>query len=148
MRNLARAREAIRKQIGDLEKESNIYQSEPWGYSSPHSFYNCTLAVLTHLEALGVLDVLMAIEASMGRIRKGSGYSDRLIDIDLLFYGDLVMEDPRLTLPHPALEKRRFVLEPLHEIAPALVHPRSGLSIRELLARCPDKARLIPVKED
>jgi len=147
MRMLILAREAFREQIGDLVKVSKVYQSEAWGYSSPNSFYNCCVSVHTLLAPLAVLDALMAIEESLGRIRKGGGYADRNIDIDLLFYGDILMEHPRLILPHPALEKRRFVLEPLAEIAPEFVHPRSGLKVREMLEHCPDESILTPVEE-
>jgi 2-amino-4-hydroxy-6-hydroxymethyldihydropteridine diphosphokinase len=145
-RNLNRAREAIRDQIGDPIKLSGVFHSEAWGYSSTHSFYNCCISVLTRLEPLVVLDALLSIEESMGRVREEGGYADRLIDMDLLFYGDRIMNHPRLILPHPDLDKRRFVLEPLAEIAPALVHPRSGLNITELLARCTDQSVLTPVK--
>jgi 2-amino-4-hydroxy-6-hydroxymethyldihydropteridine diphosphokinase len=147
MRNLTRARDAIRDQIGTPISLSGVYESEAWGYSSAHSFYNCCLSVCTRLEPLFVLDALLSIEESLGRIRKDEGYADRLIDMDLLFYGDRIQEHPRLKLPHPALEKRRFVLQPLTEIAPELVHPVNGLTIKELLWRCPDQTRLTEVKE-
>lgn len=147
MSNLNRAREIIRDQIGDPLRLSGVYESEAWGYSSSHSFYNCCLSLCTRLEPLAVLETLLSIEASLGRIRKDEGYADRLIDMDLLFYGDRILDHPRLTLPHPALEKRRFVLQPLAEIAPELVHPVNGLQIRELLERCPDQSLLTLVKE-
>lgn len=146
MMNLNLAKESIRKQAGKVIKVSRVYQSEAWGYSSQNPFYNCSLALYTQLEALDLLDTLMGIEKSMGRIRKEDGYADRLIDIDLLLYGEISMTHPRLTLPHPAMDKRRFVLEPLLEIAPDLLHPITGLSIREMLERCPDTGTLIPVE--
>lgn len=145
--NLTRAREAIRQQIGEEALVSKIYQSEAWGYSSPHGFYNCCVELFCSLEPLALLNALLAIEESMGRTREGGGYADRIIDIDLLFYGDRILEHPRLILPHPALERRRFVLVPLAEIAPELVHPRSGLNILEMLDRCPDQALLSPLEE-
>ena len=133
MQNLRQAGELFEKQAGDLLKVSKIYQSEAWGYSSSNDFYNCCLSGICHLEPLALLETLMEIETSLGRIRKGGGYSDRLIDIDLLFYGDSILEEPRLTLPHPAIANRRFVLLPLTEIAAELVHPVSGLTIQEML---------------
>jgi len=148
MSNLTRAGEAIQNRIGNLVKMSGVYQSEAWGYTSTNSFYNSCLSVLTHLDPLSVLDALLAIEESMGRVRTEGGYADRIIDIDLLFYGDMSMEHPRLILPHPALDKRRFVLEPLAEIAPELVHPGRAINIRELLDRCSDKTILTRVKEN
>lgn len=146
--HLSRAREAIGDQVGDLVQASRIYQSEAWGYSSAHGFYNCSLSVHTLLEPLVLLDALLSIEKSQGRIRMQGGYADRVIDIDLLFYGDIIMEHPRLTLPHPALGKRRFVLEPLAEIAPDMVHPLSGLTIRKMLEQCPDKTMVFPLEEE
>jgi len=143
--NLTQAGEAIRKQIGDLVKQSGVYESEAWGYSSAHSFYNCCLSVRTQLPPLRVMDTLLSIETSMGRVRKEGGYADRLIDIDLLFYGDLVLDHPRLILPHPALHTRRFVLQPLADIAPEKTHPGSGLQVIELLDRCPDQSKLMLV---
>ena len=143
--HLTRAQDVIGKQVGDLLRTSRIYQSEAWGYSSAHSFYNCSLSVQTLLEPLALLDALMSIEKSQGRIRIEGAYADRVIDIDLLFYGDTIMEHPRLSLPHPAMGKRRFVLEPLAEIAPDLVHPLFGLTIRDMLEHCPDKAMVIPL---
>ncbi len=145
MQNLHQARELIEKQAGGLLKVSKIYQSEAWGYSSSNDFYNCCLSGISHLEPLELLDTLMKIEASLGRIRKGGGYSDRLIDIDLLFYGDTIFEQPQLTLPHPAIATRRFVLLPLTDIAAELVHPVSGLTIQEMLERCPGTDRVTPV---
>ena len=87
----------------------------------------------------------MGIETSLGRIRKGGEYSDRLIDIDLLFYGDSILEESRLTLPHPAIANRRFVLLPLTDIAAELVNPVSGLTIQEMLQSCPGTDRVTSV---
>jgi 2-amino-4-hydroxy-6-hydroxymethyldihydropteridine diphosphokinase len=145
MQNLRQARELIERRAVDLPKVSKIYQSEAWGYSSSNDFYNCCLSAISHLEPLELLDSLMKIESSLGRVRKGGGYSDRLIDIDLLFYGDTILEQPRLTLPHPAMATRRFVLLPLTDIAAELVHPVSGLTIKEMLESCPETDGVIPV---
>jgi 2-amino-4-hydroxy-6-hydroxymethyldihydropteridine diphosphokinase len=148
MRNLMLARDAVQSKIGSPLKLSAVYESEAWGYTSNHSYYNCCMSVFTRLEPLDVLDTLLGIERSMGRVRTPNGYTDRSIDIDLLFYGDRILEHARLILPHPALHNRRFVLEPLAEIAPQLLHPLMGNDISELLDRCPDQTRLTPVKVD
>ena len=145
MQNLRLARELIEKRVVDLPKVSKIYQSEAWGYSSSNDFYNCCLSGVSHLEPLALLETLMEIETSLGRIRKKGGYSDRLIDIDLLFYGDTILDHARLMLPHPAIAKRRFVLLPLTDIAAELVHPVSGLTIQEMLQSCPGTDRVTPV---
>lgn len=133
----------VGEELGSLGKVSGIYESEPWGYSSDHSFCNCCVSVQTGLEPLPVLETLIRIEKGMGRERSSfdknrGAYADRIIDIDLLFYGDRQFKHPRLVLPHPALADRRFVLLPLHEIAPRLMHPVLGISITRMLEMCPD----------
>lgn len=142
MQNLMYARTLFEEQGGRVIKMSRVYQSAAWGFESDNDFYNCCLSATTSLEALALLDLLMKIESSMGRIRKKGGYTDRLIDIDLLFYGDCIMEHPRLTLPHPAMAHRSFVLLPLSEIAGDLIHPVRGQSIREMLETCPGTDQL------
>jgi len=138
--HLEEARKLILNQTGELERISRYYESEPWGYSSGNRFYNCCLSLRTTLDPLPLLDMLLAIEKQMGRERAGKGYSDRIIDIDLLLFGDILLDHPRLTLPHPAIEKRRFVLVPLAEIAPGLIHPVTGISISQMLQQCDDQS--------
>ncbi len=109
------------------------------------AFCNCCLALRTSIAPLALLDLLLEIEQAMGRLREGVGYSDRVIDIDILFYGDSQLDNPRLTLPHPSMGDRRFVLAPLAEIAPLLIHPVYGLSITEMLQECSDESEVIPL---
>ena len=129
-----------------------INESEPWGFSSDHSFYNCCISVQTALEPLQVMDAILQIEKGMGRERNSprkveDGYADRVIDIDLLLFGTMQYDHPRLVLPHPALANRRFVLVPLAEIAPHLVHPVLGISISRMLDLCSDPGEVWPLKE-
>jgi 2-amino-4-hydroxy-6-hydroxymethyldihydropteridine diphosphokinase len=127
---------------GDLERISHYYESEPWGYSSENRFCNCCVSLRTRLAPLPLLEILLGIEKQMGRERTGKDYSDRIIDIDLLLFGDILLDHPRLKLPHPAMGNRRFVLVPLAEIAPGLIHPVSGITITTMLQICDDHTRV------
>lgn len=139
------ARDLIWRQLGTPGLTSKVFESAPWGFSSLNYFYNCCISVFTGLDPLSLMEGIFSIEKTLGRERNVEGYSDRLIDIDLLFFGDLVLEHPRLKIPHPAIEQRRFVLEPLSEIAPNLIHPTNGLTIMEMLQNCQDQGRVRPV---
>ena len=129
----------IQSHIGGIEHISHYYESEDWGYSSAYRFCNCCLSLRTNIEPLLLMDRLLEIEQVMGRSREGMGYSDRVIDIDMLLYGDLKLDHSSLTLPHPSMGDRRFVLTPLTEIAPDLIHPVSGITITEMLRVCADQ---------
>ena len=131
------ARAACDASLGRVTGCSNYTETAPWGFSSPHPFLNAVLELETELSPLAVLELTQEIERQLGRQTKSSaaGYQDRPIDLDLLLYDDLVLETPRLTLPHPLMHLRDFVLEPLQQLAPTLQHPVLGLSIAELYSR-------------
>lgn len=132
--NLALARLRL-SEAGSVGAASPIYETEPWGVGPGQPDYlNQVVAMDTPLPPAGVLDVLLRIEEGMGRVRNVSG-EPRLIDLDLLLYGNEVIDEPGLTLPHPRMCERAFVLVPLAEIAPDAVHPISGLSVTALSAR-------------
>ena len=138
--NLRTAVRKIRKQIGEVVSLSAFYATAPWGFSSDNTFLNAALCAKTALTPLEVLQTTQKIEREMGRTHKSVNavYSDRVIDIDLLlcFADDgtpVLLDAPGLQLPHPLMQERRFVLEPLAEIAPGVVHPVFKKTIQELL---------------
>ena len=128
--NLDRALALLSQRL-KVDKVSSIYDSEPVGNIEQPRFLNLVCQVTTNIEPAGLLALAKGIEAKMGRVG-GSG-APRTIDIDILFYGDQIIDTPKLVIPHPRLAKRAFVLAPLVEIAPDLVHPVSGKKAKELL---------------
>ena len=136
LRLIQEAVAALTVEAGPVTALSSLYETEPWGFSSPHRFLNVALALETSLSPETLLAVTQRIERDLGRTHKSvdGRYADRTIDIDLLFVGDAVLDTPALTLPHPRLHLRRFVLEPLREIAPDLCHPLLRTSVSQLLA--------------
>ena len=131
---LHQAIDAIDRLIGTVGGIATFIETEPWGFESPHPVRKTPLGQNNAHSPLEVLDRTQEIERKLGRQRKSVAghYHDRPIDIDLLFYDDLILESRRLTLPHPLLTERLFVLEPLCEIAPEFIHPLLGRSIEEL----------------
>ncbi len=126
--------------LGRVVARSSVYETEPVGYRDQPAFLNAVLALDTQLEPLPLLHALLAIERELGRDRShGIANRPRTVDLDLLLMGDSVVAQEELTLPHPALAERRFVLAPLAEIAPQLRHPQSNQTMAELLALLPDE---------
>ena len=136
--NLTRAIEALSLALGKCLAVSTYHETTPWGFDSKNSFLNCAAVFNTETTALQLLDITENIERELGRTTTSTNgnYSDRIIDIDILLCDGEVIETPRLTVPHPLMHKRTFVLAPLAEIAPDTIHPTSGKSISELLAEC------------
>lgn len=125
-KNIETALALIDQRVGTVMAQSSIIETEPWGFESSNRFLNMAVKVLTELKPIEVLETTQAIEREMGRTSKSDagGYKDRIIDIDILLYDDLVIDTPRLTIPHPHMYERRFVMEPLTEIAPHLNNNR------------------------
>lgn len=123
--NLRMAVDKINGQIGKVVSLSAFYVTAPWGFDSQNSFLNAACCVETSLSVWEVLDATQLIEQKIGRKNKSVGgvYADRLIDIDILLYDDLIIDTDRLTLPHPLMTERDFVMKPLCEIASDVLHP-------------------------
>jgi 2-amino-4-hydroxy-6-hydroxymethyldihydropteridine diphosphokinase len=137
LKNLSESTNCIEKEVGAIVKKSSIYETAAWGVTDQPSFLNQVLFVSTKLSAEDVLKTILSIEEKMGR-KRVEKMGPRTIDIDILFYNDEIISLPNLSVPHPHIANRRFVLEPLAEIAPAFVHPVLKKNVAELLKDCPD----------
>lgn len=132
---LGRAAALLGERCGVVTAVSKTFETDPEGFRSPHLFYNIALALETTLSPHGLLSETQEIERELGRTHKSRDgvYADRPIDIDLILYGDLILDTPELTVPHPRFRERLFVLKPLTEIASETVDPVSGKKVSELL---------------
>lgn len=134
---LAAAREAIGAQVGRIVNQSAVYETAPWGITDQPAFLNQVVKISTSLLPEDLLRVILNIEHDLGRVRY-ERWGARVIDIDILYFGQTVMDSARLTLPHPRIQDRRFVLAPLAEIAPDFLHPLLQKTSSKLLEDCPD----------
>ena len=141
--NLRKAVAKIEEHIGKIVESSSVYETEPWGFEAETDFFNMVVRVETNLSPSDLLKEIHLIESSLGREREQDRYSSRIIDIDILFYGDTVSAEKGLKIPHRLLHERKFVLVPLCEIAPEFIHPVLLKSIRTLLDECRDRSRIV-----
>jgi 2-amino-4-hydroxy-6-hydroxymethyldihydropteridine diphosphokinase len=135
--NLAAAKKNIASTAGTLLRASSIYETAPWGNPDQPDFLNQALELATALDAPSLMKVILAIEEKMGRQRLEK-YGSRIIDIDILFFNDAIIQEPGLIIPHPQIPNRRFVLAPMEEMAPSYRHPVLGQTMTQLLAACKD----------
>jgi len=134
---LRQAKDAIGKNAGKILETSAIYETEAWGLTNQDKFLNQALKIDTQLNPKDLLHCLLQIEESLGRKREVK-YGPRIIDIDILFYGNEIVSTPHLKIPHPEIQNRRFALQCLQDIAPTFCHPVLHKTIRQLLADCAD----------
>lgn len=135
-RNLITAAALLAERVGDVLALSGFYETEPWGFESNNRFLNAAVKLNTDYSPQELLVVTQQIEKELGRTEKSNGtYHDRVIDIDILLYDDEVLQTPELVLPHPLMHERKFVMEPLAEIAPFVQHPIFKESIMDLNER-------------
>jgi 2-amino-4-hydroxy-6-hydroxymethyldihydropteridine diphosphokinase len=135
--NLERALEHIAKEAGQVAACSSLYTSAAWGVKDQPDFLNQVVEINSAHSPEVLLQKILHIEQQMGRVRREK-WGPRLIDIDLLFYGDKVINTPALVVPHPGIPERKFTLQPLAEIAPDFLHPVSKKTVAELLRECRD----------
>lgn len=132
----------INNRCGLLVECSSSYITEPWGFEAEEWFLNALLVVETEMVPDDLMDALLCIEAELGRVRVPGqqGYHSRTVDLDILYYGDRIINTEKVTTPHPRLHLRRFALLPLCELIPDFLHPVFNVSQIELLQKCPDSS--------
>ena len=136
--NLEKANFLLNLLVGKVKSKSSIYQTAAWGYENQPDFLNQALLLESNLEPEAFLNTCKQIERKMGR-RFSEKWKERIIDIDILFYGSEIINLENLEIPHPHLQNRRFVLQPLHDVAPDFIHPILNKSISNLLLDCEDE---------
>ncbi len=145
--HLAEAVLQITQTAGKIVQLSQLYETSPWGTTSQNSYLNQALKIKTALLPENLLTELLKIEKSIGRTRS-QRWEDRIIDIDILLYNQLIINSPTLTVPHPELPNRRFALEPVCEIAADWIHPISRLKIPQLLSACKDEGKVVLISKN
>ena len=139
--NLDQSIKNISERIGNVLEKSSVYESTPWGVENQRNFLNQVIFVKSNFDPYTILDLVLQIEKDMGRIRIEK-WGERIIDIDILFIDDLIIESENLCIPHEFIAKRKFVLQPMCEIARAFIHPKLNKTISQLLEECIDEEKV------
>jgi 2-amino-4-hydroxy-6-hydroxymethyldihydropteridine diphosphokinase len=140
--NLRKAREMIGEHIGRIWNSSSVYETAPWGFEAENDFLNMVIEVETNLSPSEIMKKIAGIESKLGRERDQDRYSSRVIDIDIVLYDDLAINENGLKIPHPLMHERKFVLVPLCELAPDMIHPVLEKSMSVLLEECRDRSKI------
>ena len=141
--------EAVRRlgTAGEAVLQSSLYETAPWGLEADNAFYNIAVTYTTALSPTDVLHHCLETEKQLGRTRPAGGYASRTMDIDIILYDQQVISTPELTIPHPRMALRNFVLIPLNEIMPEYIHPVTHRTIASLLQSCPDTLEVHPIQQ-
>ena len=139
--NLNQSIKIITERIGNVLEKSSVYESTPWGVENQRNFLNQVIFVKSNFDPYAILDLVLQIEKDMGRIRIEK-WGERIIDIDILFIDDFIIESENLCIPHEFIAKRKFVLQPMCEIAPGFIHPKLNKTISQLLEECIDEEKV------
>ena len=145
--NMSTALLMLHKKAGKVVSASSIYRTAPWGFDHENYFLNQVILIDTVKAPGELLKEIIEIEKELGRTREEPGFKARTIDIDILFYNDLIIEDENLTIPHPHLHKRKFALIPLAELMENFIHPILKKTIKELLFSCQDNLKVTLYKK-
>jgi len=135
----------IEERIGIVIQQSSKYETVPWGFDTNNLFLNQAITIETNYTANEVLEKIHQIEAELGRVRIGEQYASRTVDIDIIFYENLIITQRDLIIPHIHLYKRRFVLEPLNELCPDYIHPVLNKPVRQLHEECNDPLQVMKI---
>ncbi|NOY50243.1 MAG: 2-amino-4-hydroxy-6-hydroxymethyldihydropteridine diphosphokinase [Chlorobi bacterium] len=143
MNYLREAEKLINQRLGNAVSASSVYETEAWGYISENAYLNKLISVETTKDAFETLEILIETEQFCNRQRTGSDtYSDRTLDADIIYFNEEIINTDKLTIPHPRLQLRRFVLEPLCEIAADFIHPILKFNSLQLLEKCTDNTKV------
>ncbi len=136
--SLKKAVALLEQKLGSTPKKSSIFITAAWGNENQPEFYNQAIAIETILSAVELLKIVLEIEEQLGRKRNNDKWQERIIDIDILFYNNDIIDLPELKIPHPFIQERKFVLAPMNEIAGNFIHPILKKTIKKLLNECED----------
>jgi len=146
LQNLQEAIQLISKKAGLITETSDVFTTSAWGNTDQPDFLNQAVCLQTHLTAEDLLETLISIEQLLGRVRDHQKWTERVIDIDILFYNRDIINTPDLKIPHPYLQERMFVLVPMAQLASMFVHPALNKNIQTLLLECTDKLEVIKLQ--